>query len=319
MNVSWFVPVGRKWPWQSWYNFDKVSASVWIRCLQLIPYLKKNGIESKINSFDSRTDIAVFLRCWDERMISLARSLQNKGVKVVVDTPVNYFSSQNLKPFKGEAKKQFDEFVDFADAVFCPSPYIAEFGNKKGYRTYCLEDSIDFNHFKYKKKHISETEKPVLIWSGVQVKSSVLRFLTPVIKGNSWKIIIIAEKKPDFEFNFEFIKWSYNSFPKNLLKGDIGIFPRKIEDEYDNGHSFFKIGVFLAQNIPVLCSPVPSYKEIMNESNSSSLSSFEAEEWEDQIISLSAKCNKNIDTSSVEKYSTKILADRYLETFKRLL
>jgi len=108
MKVSWFIPPVRKLPWQKWYNYDKVMASVWIRCLQLIPYLRKLGIESAINTWDRSTRVAVFLRQWDTGMQRLALKLKKHGAIIIVDTPVNYFSSQTLKPFKGKAKQEFD-------------------------------------------------------------------------------------------------------------------------------------------------------------------------------------------------------------------
>ena len=50
-----------------YYNFDKVSASVWLRCLQLIPYLEEKGIRCRINDFSSESDISIFVRWQDDQ------------------------------------------------------------------------------------------------------------------------------------------------------------------------------------------------------------------------------------------------------------
>lgn len=320
MKVSWFIPPVSKLPWQKCYNYDRVMASVWIRCLQLIPYLNKLGIESQINTWNRSTQVAVFLRRWDSGMQRLALKMKKNGVRVILDTPVNYFSSQNLKPFMGKAKQEFDGFKKLADAVFCPSSYIAVFGEKAGYKTFCLPDSIDLEHFIFKKEPIDSKKKPVLIWSGVQVKSRVLNFLAPAIKKKSWKVVIISEKPPVLDFEYSYVKWSYKTFPEALVKGDIGIFPRKIENEYDKGHSFFKIGVFLCQHIPVICTPIPSYSDILTESNSMCPSTLVLEEWENSILSMiSGKNDICFENNPVDQYSTLEVAKKYKKIFNKMV
>ncbi|MCX8014729.1 MAG: hypothetical protein N2748_01800 [candidate division WOR-3 bacterium] len=41
--------------------------------------------------------------------------------------------------------------------------------------------------------------------------------------------------------------------------------PREVNDEYNKGHSIFKVGVFMAMGVPVLASPVPSYLRLLSE------------------------------------------------------
>ena len=318
MKISWFIPHFKR-PWQKQYNYDKVMASVWIRSLQLIPYLEKLGIKSEINTWSKETNVAVFLRQWDKKMQKTALKLKKNGARIIVDTPVNYFSSQDLKPFKGEAKQNFESFINIADAVFCPSPYTAKFGEKVGYKTYYIPDSIDFRHFSLRKKQLLKT-KPTLIWSGVSIKSDVLNFLTPAIKKHNWRVIIISDIAPVLDFSYSYAKWSYKTFPEILLEGDIGIFPRKIDNEYDKGHSFFKIGVFLTQHIPVICSPVPSYNEILTKSNSICINTLDLDKWEQGIIEMGQKLHKlNFNAQLVEKYSTQKVATMYKHIFERMV
>ena len=320
MHVTWFVPSVRKWPWQRWYNYDKVLASTWIRCLQLIPYLSKLGIKSKINEWDNKTQIAVFLRRWNEQDQAIAAQLKQKYVKIILDTPVNYFSSQNLPAFEGKIRDHFMSFAELADAILCPSSYIEQYGRKLGYSVLCLEDSVDVKHFCYRRKNNIRNDKPVLIWSGVSVKAESLNFLATSITRNNWPIIIISDKKPRLEFDFTFIKWRYKSFPRNILKGDIGIFPRFVDNEYDMGHSFFKIGVFLAQGLPVLCSPVVSYKQLINESNGMVVSELDALRWERDIKKAMMKLDVfDFKENPVMEYSSERVALRYQKEFSEIL
>jgi len=320
MKISWFIPHIRKLPWQKWYNYDRVMASVWIRCLQLIPFLKQIGIESQINTWDKSTQVAVFLRSWNRHMQKLAMELKKNGVIVIVDTPVNYFSSQHLKPFSETVIQEFNNFINISDAVFCPSLYIATFGERLGFKTYCLPDSINLEHFNLKKQSLLSKTKPVLMWSGVNVKSHALNFLAPAILKHSWEMVIISEKPPKLNFKYSFVKWSYKTFPKVILQGDIGIFPRLICNEYDKGHSFFKIGVFLAQHIPVICSTVPSYSDILTDSNSICPNTLKIEEWEQSIVSMNNNKEKICFADNpVDQYSTFEIAKKYKLIFKKLV
>lgn len=317
MQASWFVPVPRRWPWQNWYNYNRVMASTWIRCLQLIPYLESIGIHSKINSWNRNTKIAVFLRRWERADLELLLKLKQQGVKIILDTPVNFFSEQDIPPFQGSILRKFLSFASEADVVICPSPYIEQFGKKKGYNTICLEDSIDLKHFS-KRKKIWEGKS--LIWSGVSVKAGCLNFLAPVIERHGWSLIIISDKKPQLDFNFRYIKWDYFRFPSDIIRGDIGIFPRVVDNEYDSGHSFFKIGVFLAQHVPVVCSWLPSYRQVITSSNGIGLDNAEALQWEEHIRSiLSGDLSFDFEYNPVTEYSTDKVAERYKGLFEKLV
>ncbi len=58
---------------------------------------------------------------------------------------------------------------------------------------------------------------------------------------------------------------------QDIIKADIGIAPRMTDNPYDKAHSFFKIGVFLAQGVPVIASPVPSYKQFLSDGTAGSI------------------------------------------------
>ena len=288
--------------------------------MQLIPYLEKLGVVSQINTWNKKTQIVLFLRRWGKQEQTLAGELKRKGVKIILDTPVNYFSSQDIPPFRDGVRDQFISFADIADLIFCPSPYTKQFGRKKGYHTVCMEDSIDLKYFRYRKEESMRNDKPELIWSGVSVKAGDLNFIAPTIRLNRWPVTIISDKKPDLDFDFSFIRWKYRSFPKDILKGNIGVFPRTADNEYDLGHSFFKIGGFLAQHVPVVCTPLPSYNQIITNLNAISITDFDQKLWEQSInLIFSGEKDVNFDENPVNGFSTDKMASKYCEVFTRLL
>lgn len=320
MEISWFIFAPFKWPWQKNYNYDQVMASTWIRCLQLIPFLSQMGISSRINSYSRKTAVAVFLRRWSDKDRKLAIKLRNRGVKIVADTPVNYFSNQSHNAFQGGVREAFLAFAEISNAIFCASRYTRDAGLALGYRTIALEDSINLAHFKYHQKPLENGRRPVFIWSGVSVKADALNRLAPLIKQKTLDVVVISDKRPMLDFDVRFIKWRYHSFPKDILQGDVGLLPRIVEDDYDKGHSFFKIGVFLAQQIPVICSPVPSYADVLTPHNSMVVEGLSMDKWEAALDDL-IEGRKPIDFTNnpVNAYSTQQVAVKYSNVFENII
>ena len=62
-------------------NFNNMSASVWIRALQLIPYLENLKIKNYINDENINADFAIFVRRQDESDYRLAVKLKKKKLK----------------------------------------------------------------------------------------------------------------------------------------------------------------------------------------------------------------------------------------------
>jgi hypothetical protein len=64
---------------------------------------------------------------------------------------------------------------------------------------------------------------------------------------------------------YRFLLWRYQQFPRHILQGELNIVYRATDNSYNQGHSFFKIGVFMAEGIPTIASPVPSYDEVIQD------------------------------------------------------
>ena len=97
LRLNWFIPTKTSAP--NKINFDRVSGSIWIRCLQLIPYFNQMGIDSVINDLESDTDISIFVR-WQnsDAYENFQRNLLDKrnfqmADKIIelLDVPGHYF------------------------------------------------------------------------------------------------------------------------------------------------------------------------------------------------------------------------------------
>jgi glycosyltransferase involved in cell wall biosynthesis len=114
--------------------------------------------------------------------------------------------------------------------------------------------------------------------------------------------------------------WSYHAFPRNILRGDLCIAPRSTDNPYDLGHSHFKIGVFMAEGVPALASPLPSYVEVIGETGAGKICDSE-ESWESTIDRvLEDRQMLKIWSLAAQRrmylYSTESIAQRYIQLFR---
>ena len=144
-------------------NYNNISASVWIRALQIIPYLENINVESYINNENIEADLAIFVRRQDAVDYELATRLKKRNIKLILDLCVNYFIESSAPGMmKPVTKKHIDNCVrmtNLCDAVFCASMNIKDSARKFNKKSYYLPDSVDERHFKYiKRKGFLERE-----------------------------------------------------------------------------------------------------------------------------------------------------------------
>jgi nuclear transport factor 2 (NTF2) superfamily protein len=302
-----------------------MPASVWIRCLQLIPYLKKHGVVSTVNNPNTDEDVAIFVRWQDKQAYKLAKNKKKKGQRIIFDLCVNYFDETGL--FHGEygsTKERVMEaarMVELADIITCASEFIKQRASEYHPNVIYLPDSVNFNHFRFKKSH-SDFDKRVLtaVWAGQSNKIAELVCLYPLLSRRRIPLVIISDKKPSLPGPYIYMPWSYHAFPRNILRGDLCIAPRSTDNPYDLGHSHFKIGVFMAEGVPALASPLPSYVEVIGETGAGKICDSE-ESWESTIDRvLEDRQMLKIWSLAAQRrmylYSTESIAQRYIQLFR---
>tara|TARA_B100000242_G_C43043676_1_gene487024 strand:+ start:1270 stop:2304 length:1035 start_codon:yes stop_codon:yes gene_type:complete len=328
MKIIWFLPTTNT-------NYNNMSASVWIRALQLIPYLEKSKIKNYINDENIKADFAIFVRRQNEVDYKLAVKLKKRKIKLILDLCVNYFIESDApgikKPVTSDHISNCKKMTKLCDAVFCASNNIKEYAQRFNKNAFYLPDSVNKKHFKYKKNEIDFSRKRIrAIWSGTANKSYELLEYMNILNEFKISLRIIAEKRPQsfchpFLFGRNkafFTRWKYETFPKTLLNGEFVFAPRDLSEPYNRGHSFFKIGVFLFSGIPVIASPVPSYKEIIKRENCGKLCDSK-DDFRNIIKNFCENREKLINWSRsakllMEKYTTVEISKKYIATFKKI-
>ncbi|MBN1841346.1 MAG: hypothetical protein JW883_03565 [Deltaproteobacteria bacterium] len=328
-RVVWFIPV-------SYRDYNNMPASVWIRCQQLIPYLEQRNIRCAVNQSDDEAEIAVFVRWQDEQAYNLARRMKQKGKRIVFDLCVNYFDETGLfDGGYGTTAKQVSEarrMIEMADTVTCASAYIAERAREFHSWVEYLPDSIDHRHFCYRKP-VRDFYRPRLraIWSGTASKARELEPILPLLQRMGMELVIISDRDPGLKSSgwiwernvqYHFVPWRYELFPTSILEGEVCVVHRKVNDPYNQGHSSFKIGVFMAQGVPAIASPVPSYQELLGNGTGGRLSSS-MEDWEaafNEVVNdrdILARWSHEA-CQTMEAYRTERIVEQYIRLFNQL-
>jgi len=313
-RLFWFAPPMSRTPLLG-RAYDRMPASSWIRCLRLVPSLERLGCEVEINprSAENAPDAAVFLRRWSDADLDLAETLRKRGTRIILDTPANYFSDADSPRYRGGARNECLRFAETADLVTCPSEFTAAAARNRGFRAEAVPDAVDPDMFPPRSGN--GPDKPVLAWSGVASKAEDLNVLARAVRRNAWKVRIISNEPPKLDFDYEFVKWRHKSFPAEIAESSLGVFPRRLDDDYDKGHSFFKIGVFLARRVPVVCSPVPSYAEIATQRNSITVDSLDPDAWETAVGRiLDGSWRPDFTDNPVERFTPDAIAGKLLST-----
>jgi hypothetical protein len=320
LTVAWFVPVRHR-------DYDRMPASVWNRCLQLHPALERLGVRCLVNDRATPADVAVLVRMQDAAALDLARRLRARGTRVVFDLCVDYLDVTGLLgEGYGVTERHRQEclaMLAVADAVTTASDFIARRVAEHHPRPVYVPDSIDRAHFACTKTYpAGGASPPTAIWCGVAVKAPDLEPILPLLHARGMPLIVVAERRPRLSAPFEFVRWRHATAPRALVRGDVCVAPRALDTPYNLGHSFFKIGVFLAQGVPALAAPVPSYAEVLHHERTG-LVCASPKEWEAALDRLLADLQALARWSpaaveAMRPYWTDAVAGRYRQLFQDL-
>ena len=103
-----------------------------------------------------------------------------------------------------------------------------------------------------------------------------------------------------------------------MSEGDIFIAPRNLNDSYNLGHSFTKIGYPMSVGIPIVASKIPSYEK------SPALLCENKEEWKNRLEELLSnfELRKKIGNLGIEfcksNYSSKSIKRQYIDFFEEV-
>ena len=246
-------------PGKVYYNYNKNSASIWIRALQMIEYYRMLGVHVRINKYFKLNNSAIIYRENTEETVKKIKYLKLINKKVYWDTCVNY--TELHRHTTKSAVSNCHNILGLVDGVIVPTDTLKEYLYPYNNNVHVMDDPINLDYFNVIKKNIN-WKNPVLGWSGVSVKTHFLNKFSRSLKN---KIILITDKNivnQNLYFKYCYEQWRYETFLSSLLKVDIAFLPRAYNDPYNSCHSSYKALVFAVLGIPIIANKVPSYVKL---------------------------------------------------------
>lgn len=249
MRLGVFIPT----PYR---DYDRVQSAIWIRALQMLEPLRKQGWSVSVNNPFRRYDVAIYHRGMQTRSLYFMRFLRTIADRVYWDTCVDYFDEHEASnALQVECARAI---ATIADGVCVPTDGIAQSAARFNRNVFVMPDPVDLAHFSGRKQQ-PNLDAPVIGWSGVAKKAE---FLKPYAEFLDGRTLIVSETPPVLSFKYEFRRWRYDSFPGDLLDCDLAFLPRTLDSSYTANNSSFKALVFAILGIPIVASSLPSYLEM---------------------------------------------------------
>ncbi|MHC4870354.1 MAG: glycosyltransferase [Planctomycetota bacterium] len=244
-------------------QYHRIRASAWIRCFQMIDLLKWYGIDVVIDPAEfSDIDIAIIMDRPNNKSMLTAENLRHAEIPFIYDMVTDTLDvcKTRVNEITNEEVCLSERIISMADAVTAVSPWLADRVSEHHANSCFIADPVPYDWYREKKTKSDKNSNLVLGYAGMSCKAIDLIDWWKEAKRRGCRLITLTEKACDFLPGAEFVQWNYNSFSKVCTDIDIGLCPRyELDATYNKAHSSFKVDVFLAQSIPVIASPVPSY------------------------------------------------------------
>lgn len=265
---------------------------------------------------------------------AVVRTHKEHGKAVLFDLNVNYLEDWGehteayLKP-KPRHLEHAHFMCKVADVVVADSAYLATVASRYSRNVHVVTDNIAPEMFRDLKRHGSAD--PLTIgWCGVSVKSYHLSIVDEVLSELSARypirLLLISNEPPRFVpgVEYEYRPYHYDRFPADILECDLGISPKVLNNAYELGHTEFKVTTFMAQGVPVVASPQPSYLQAVRHGESGFIAST-GNEWRSYLeqcladASLRNRLGLRAREDVLKRYATEVVARRYAAAIRSAL
>lgn len=216
-----------------------------------------------------------------------------------------------------------NKIIKWSYKVSCGNAYLKNHALEFNKNTIINPTTIDTEglHFKLKDQN---TDKVIIGWTGTHSTMMYLEqaipFLRKLYQIKEFKLLVISNQKPDFEFpEMEFVKWNGSTEQDDLLRMNIGIMPLA-DNEWTRGKCGFKALQYLALGIPAVVSSVGVNTEIIEQGINGFVCDSEAD-WLKYLLDLinnaqlRSEMGKKAREKVVNNYSVKSNQENFLSLF----
>lgn len=260
----------------------------------ILQFVKDSDYLLEIHNSIHTYDILIFQKVFSEKARGLALKAQEKGTRVVLDLNVNYLDRTSTQVDVSQ-RESVIKFLQIAGAVLTTTKYIADqileqFPDKK---VSIIGESIET--YGKRKSRLRFSEDGVIrlccVSHAHKVKDLLLikSALHDLADDNKVELLVLTNKDTELDFKHSNISIHFKKYNRvnqktiydDLMENDIFISPRDLNETYNLGHSFDRIGRPMSVGIPVIASPIASY-----EKSPAILINGYGSEWSENILQM---------------------------------
>jgi glycosyltransferase involved in cell wall biosynthesis len=318
-------------------RLDELEPFTRMRTGRIAEWINANSesLDNELYRPGERYDVVVFQKMMDARCRAEAEAIRSSGGAVVFDANVNYyeiFGDYFISGTKPTDQQHADAvwMTRFADHVVADSTYLEGVIRTLNQNVTWIPDNVFLDVYAGERVHARRT--PVrLIWSGVSKKAAHLLEVGDVLAGlKDVELVVVTDRRPDCVAELEtktrvrvVTPFSDTSYARELLASDIIISPRRLCNAYELAHTEYKIALGMGVGLPAVASPQQSYVEIIS-AKGGGIVAGSAAEWASALQTLIGSVERRAEIGArarqtvLERYSTGVVALRYLEVLERL-
>lgn len=266
VSVAWLIPG---------YNMEDPATR--IRRINVDKYLNARGVKSFILAgyFKFNLDVlkstlkdysVVVFTNHGEFELNLMKYLRSQGKKVLFDKCEALFDYPLIQ-----------ECLEASDSVICCSTKLTEMVQEKAANSNAIyiTDIVE----KYEKRPTEQFrdryERPKALYMGMGGNSFLAKeYLRPAIEAAGYDLVVITEWDDADK------KWGLHSWANDMRECDVVLCPQRIDVQ--PAKSSVKATAAMALGMPVLCSPLQAYKELVV----NGVNGFICEKLEDWTVAL---------------------------------
>lgn len=297
--------------------YKVVDASIRLRCYNVINELNRRGYPAELYKPYRKYEILIFTKCYSSKAVKVAVKAAKQEVPYITDVFLERFGENEKQENAVFAMLRKASFVNVYSEVqynmFC----------KRHANVALIQEAVEQVDDKCLKKHVY-SEAITLVYCGYSIKAcdilTIKEVLNEIIEEKKCKLLLICEKDPQIEgVSYNYVKYDQGRIAEQIKEGDIFIAPRPMKDIDSKSYTLSKIALPMSLGIPVIASPIPSYRF------SPAILCSREKEWKEAINSLieSPDYRRKKGREGYEfvknNLSLEIVGEKYIEEINSLL
>ncbi len=281
-----------------------------------------------------RYDALVFIKAMGKQENRLRSLASKRNITTIFDANVNYYTQQGTYYYEGMAPTESqtlnaEEMTRHCGAVIADSRYIEQCCRLLNPHVKWIPDNVNFDLVPHISHSTARSGKMNLLWSGQSNKLFEFLAIENTLRKYSQhiRLVLITNSlkaleswRPEIRMRFdrllsdiEHVVVPYTNIEDLLkfyaLQQGICIAPRFLNNDYNMGHTEWKIALPMACSRMAIASPVPSYQDVAAHTNGHGLWLCHNEpEWDEAFAHV---LGTGISWTDEESAARKVIRDHY--------